>query len=59
MLFSGFGLDPLVMVVPIAAVLFAFGYALQAGIINLFVNRPEHSQFMLLVAIALIIVNGC
>ena len=50
-------LDPLVMLVPIAGVLFVLGYALQAGIINPFINRPEHSQFMLLVAIALIIVN--
>ena len=56
-LFSTFGLDPLVMLVPIAAVLFAFGYALQAGLINSFITRPEHSQFLLLVAVALIIVN--
>ncbi|MET0630435.1 MAG: branched-chain amino acid ABC transporter permease [Xanthobacteraceae bacterium] len=56
-LFTSLGLDPLLMVVPIAAVLFALGYALQAGIINPFISRPEHSQFMLLVAIALIIVN--
>jgi branched-chain amino acid transport system permease protein len=56
-LFTAFKLDPLVMLVPIAGVLFVLGYALQAGIINPFVNRPEHSQFMLLVAIALIIVN--
>src|ERR1700757_4872664 len=56
-LFSGLGLDPLVMLVPVAAVLFVFGYALQAGLINPFVARPEHSQFLLLVAIALIIVN--
>ena len=56
-LFSALGLDPLLMVIPIAAVLFALGYALQAGIINPFINRPEHSQFMLLVAIAIIIVN--
>jgi branched-chain amino acid transport system permease protein len=55
--FNGLGLDPLVMVVPLAGVLFAIGYALQAGIINPFINRPEHSQFILLVAIALIIVN--
>ena len=52
LLFGGFGLDPLVMVVPIAAVLFALGYALQAGMINPFITRPEHSQFILLVAIA-------
>jgi branched-chain amino acid transport system permease protein len=56
-LFNAAGLDPLVMVVPIAAVLFAFGYALQAGLINPFISRPEHSQFILLVAVALIIVN--
>ena len=56
-LFTAFGLDPLAMMLPIAGVLFAFGYALQAGIINPFINRPEHSQFILLVAIALIIVN--
>jgi branched-chain amino acid transport system permease protein len=56
-LFAALGLDPLVMMLPIAGVLFVFGYALQAGIINPFINRPEHSQFILLVAIALILVN--
>ena len=56
-LFSVFHLDPLVMLVPIAAVLFGFGYALQAGLINPFITRPEHSQFLLVVAIAIIIVN--
>ncbi len=58
LLFSSLNLDPLVMLVPIAAVLFVFGYALQAGLINPFINRPEHSQFLLLVALALIIVNA-
>src|SRR5262249_6315869 len=56
-LFSALHLDPLVMLVPIAAVLFAFGYLLQAGLINRFITRPEHSQFLLLVAIAIIIAN--
>jgi branched-chain amino acid transport system permease protein len=56
-LFSAFHLDPLVMLVPIAAVMFAFGYALQAGLINPFITRPEHSQFLLLVAVAIIMVN--
>ena len=56
-LFSNFHLDPLVMLVPIAAVMFVFGYALQAGLINPFITRPEHSQFLLLVAVAIIIVN--
>jgi branched-chain amino acid transport system permease protein len=56
-LFRALHLDPLVMLVPIAVVMFAFGYALQAGLINVFITRPEHSQFLLLVAIAIIIVN--
>src|SRR5471030_2182174 len=56
-LFSAFHLDPLLMLLPIAAVLFVFGYALQAGVINVFITRAEHSQFLLLVAIAIIIVN--
>jgi branched-chain amino acid transport system permease protein len=55
--FTAFKLDPLVMLVPIAAILFVFGYLLQVGLINPFINRPEHSQFMLLVAVALILVN--
>ena len=56
-LFNTLGLDPLVMAVPLAGVLFALGYVLQAGLINPFITRPEYSQFMLLIAIAIIIVN--
>ena len=56
-LFSAFHLDPLLMMAPIAAVLFAFGYALQAGVINPFITRAEHSQFLLLVAVAIILIN--
>jgi branched-chain amino acid transport system permease protein len=57
LLFSTFHLDPLIMLVPIAAVMFVFGYALQAGLVNPFVARPEHSQFLLMVALAIIIAN--
>jgi len=57
-LFSALRLDPLVMLVPIAAALFAFGYVLQAGLINPFINRPEHSQFLLLIAVAMMLANG-
>jgi len=42
---------------PVAAAFFVFGYLLQAAVINPFITRPEHSQFMLLVAIAIILVN--
>jgi len=57
-LFQAFGLDPLIAMVPIAAVLFVFGYALQRGVINSFVTRPESTQFLLMIAIAIIIVNA-
>ena len=59
-LFSYYKLDPLLMMVPIAVVLFVFGYAIQHVLITPFINRPEHSQFIqfiLLVAIAIIMVN--
>ena len=54
---TGFHLDPLILLVPIAAVLFVFGYVLQRGLINPFITRPEHTQFLLLVALAIIITN--
>jgi branched-chain amino acid transport system permease protein len=57
-LFAAFHLDPLLMLVPIATVMFVFGYLLQARLINPFVTRPDYMQFLLLVAIAMIIVNG-
>ena len=44
--------------VPIAGVLFVFGYALQRWLINPFISRPEYSQFILLVAVAIILANG-
>jgi len=56
--FTALGLDPLVMLVPISAVLFVLGYLMQRALINPFINRPEHSQFMLLVAVALVMVNA-
>jgi branched-chain amino acid transport system permease protein len=57
-LFASFGFDPLLMMLPLAAVLFVVGYVMQLALINPFIARPEHSQFMLLLAVAIIIVNG-
>jgi len=57
-LFAALGLDPFLCVLPVALAFFAFGYAMQAALINPFITRPEHSQFMLLVAVAIIMVNG-
>jgi branched-chain amino acid transport system permease protein len=57
-LFATFKLDPFLAMLPVAVAFFAFGYAMQAGLINPFITRPEHSQFMLLVAVAIIMVNA-
>jgi branched-chain amino acid transport system permease protein len=57
-LFAALKLDPFLAVLPIAAAFFVFGYVMQAGLINPFITRPEHSQFMLLVAVAIIMVNA-
>jgi branched-chain amino acid transport system permease protein len=54
---TGLHLDPLILLVPIAVVMFVFGYVLQRGLINPFIKRPEYSQFLLLVALAIIITN--
>ena len=57
-LFASLGLDPFLCILPAALAFFLFGYLLQAGLINPFITRPEHSQFMLLVAVAIIMVNA-
>ena len=57
-LFSAWNMDPFLAVVPVASVFFVVGYGLQAGLINPFITRPEHSQFILLVAVAIIMVNA-
>jgi branched-chain amino acid transport system permease protein len=56
--FAALKLDPLWMVLPVALAFFGLGYVMQRGLINPFIDRPEHSQFMLLLAVALIMVNG-
>jgi len=58
MLAAAFELDPLVAMFPVGAALFVAGYLLQRVLINPFVVRPEHTQFMLMVAVAIILVNA-
>jgi branched-chain amino acid transport system permease protein len=53
-----FGFDPLLMMLPIAALFFVAGDIMQWTVINPFIGRPEHTQFMLLLAVAIIIVNS-
>lgn len=57
-LFSTFGLNPFIAVLPVAAFFFVLGYGLQRWIVNPFVTRPDHAQFMLLLSIAIILTNG-
>jgi branched-chain amino acid transport system permease protein len=58
LLFRDFGLDPFAAMLPVAAVFFGIGYLLQAVLINPFVGRAEHEQFILLVGLGMVIVNG-
>jgi branched-chain amino acid transport system permease protein len=57
-LFTAFRLDPLLALVPVAGLFFFVGYGLQSLLINPFVGRPDHEQFILLVGVGLIIVNA-
>ncbi len=57
MAFAFAGLDPLWMLAPVAVAFFGLGYLLQRALINPFIDRPEHSQFILLLAVALVLVN--
>jgi branched-chain amino acid transport system permease protein len=51
--------SPIVSLPLIAAIFFCLGYALQSSLITPFINRPEHQQFLLLLAIAILLVNLC
>src|SRR5437868_15480717 len=54
-LWAATGLVPW-MLAPIAALLlFALGYVLQRAVVNAFIDRPQHAQFILFIALALII----
>jgi branched-chain amino acid transport system permease protein len=52
-----FGYDPLLMSPFIALALFALGYLLQQHLVNRVLDRPEHVQFIILAAVALILIN--
>src|SRR5665213_3572356 len=57
--FRWWGFDPLVSLPLVAAILFVCGYAIQAGLINRLIDVPDYMQFIVLTAIALIIVSLC
>jgi branched-chain amino acid transport system permease protein len=57
-LFGLFRLDPIAAAIPIALAFFVVGYALQRGVVQPFVTRPQHEQFILLVGLSIVIVNA-
>jgi branched-chain amino acid transport system permease protein len=50
-------LDPILAMPLVAGALFVLGYALQRGLINRFVTRPEHMQFLLMLAVAIVLTS--
>src|SRR6185437_10039473 len=57
-LFEILHLDPLLALLPVAMLFFGVGYLLQRTLISPFIGRAEHEQFILLVGLATVIVNG-
>lgn len=51
--------SPMLSLPVIALIFFGAGYALQRVVISPFIGRPEHQQFLLLLAIAILLVNAC
>src|SRR5436305_10920618 len=47
-LFTALHLDPILAVIPVAALFFAIGWLLQRFVVQPFIVRPQHDQFILL-----------
>jgi branched-chain amino acid transport system permease protein len=58
-LFRWLGFDPLLSIPFAVVVLFFVGYALQAVVIKRVAHLADHMQFLLLAAIAIMIVSAC
>jgi branched-chain amino acid transport system permease protein len=56
--FEYLGVTPLLSLPFIAAIFFVAGYALQRSLISPFIGRPEYQQFLLLLAVAILLVNA-
>ena len=53
--FEIMGLSPLITTPFAALLMFCFGYVLQRGVVNRYVARPQHVQFILFISFALMI----
>jgi branched-chain amino acid transport system permease protein len=51
------GLDPIAALPLVAVALFLLGYLLQRGLVNPFIARPDYMQFLLLLAVAMILTS--
>lgn len=56
--FAVLGVDPFLAAAPVAVLFFVFGYIFQSTVIHPFITRPDHAQFILLLAVAIIITNS-
>ena len=54
-MWSATHLPPWLLAIPAGALLFFVGYWLQKLIINAYIDRPQHTQFILFISLALII----
>jgi branched-chain amino acid transport system permease protein len=51
-------IDPLIIAPAVIVGFFALGYGLQRGFLNRFIGRTEHNQFLMLLALGLIVSSG-
>ncbi|MBV8850953.1 MAG: branched-chain amino acid ABC transporter permease [Methylobacteriaceae bacterium] len=57
-LFTATHLDPILAAIPLAALFFVIGWLLQRFVVQPFIVRPQHDQFILLVGLAIVLVNA-
>ena len=57
-LFGVLHVDPLLAAIPMGIAFFLLGYVFQRVVVQPFVRRPQHEQFILLVGLAIVLVNG-
>jgi branched-chain amino acid transport system permease protein len=58
LLYQATGLDPVYAIPAVAAGLFVVGYLMQRHLVAPFITRPEHEQFILLLAVAVLTTNA-
>jgi len=57
--FDALQVTPMLSLPLVAVLFFAIGYVLQRGLIQPFISRPEHQQFLLLLAVGTLLANAC